>query len=385
MHQPSATAPDVLPGTQAPAPLCGTLPPLLPLPPVPVTPLLPLQWLEQRLLENYQHDFPLTPRPYLTLAQQLGVTEAAVIARFTALQSGGYVSRIGAVFQPNVVGASTLAALAVAPHRLEQVAQLVNRHAEVNHNYAREHRYNLWFVVTAADNRHRDAVLAKIEQDCESGPVLKLPLLEQFHIDLGFTLGFGHAGRQPDATGLAMAPAIPVVSVAPVMPVVPRLLSTSEQTFMATLQDGLPLTPQPYAQLGLPETDALNLLADWRAQGVIKRFGVIVRHHELGFNANAMVVWDIPDSLVADIGRRIAATGAVSLCYRRPRSLPDWPYNLFCMLHGKDRASVELRIAAIVEQHGLASLPHAVLFSHRRYKQCGARYISECNRTPVHG
>lgn len=144
------------------------------------------------------------------------------------------------------------------------------------------------------------------------------------------------------------------------------------------LQDGLPLVPRPYAALGvrigLPETEVIALAQSLQDEGVIKRFGVIVRHHELGYLANAMVVWDVPDDQVAEIGARIARLDYVTLCYRRARCQPQWPYNLYCMIHGRDRAAVLERITHLTEACGLRDWPHEVLFSRRRFKQCGARY-----------
>jgi DNA-binding Lrp family transcriptional regulator len=108
--------------------------------------------------------------------------------------------------------------------------------------------------------------------------------------------------------------------------------------------------------------------------GIIKRLGVVVRHHELGYRANAMVVWDVPDARVEQIGRRLGDIDCVTLCYQRPRRLPDWPYNLFSMVHGQDRDDVLACIGRLVEALGLGDIPHAVLFSGRRFKQRGACY-----------
>jgi DNA-binding Lrp family transcriptional regulator len=110
--------------------------------------------------------------------------------------------------------------------------------------------------------------------------------------------------------------------------------------------------------------------------GVIRRFGVIVRHHELGYRANAMVVWDVPDARVGDAGRTLAGLPFVTLCYRRPRRLPLWPYNMFCMIHGRDRSTVETLVEQTTATAGLEGLPRAVLFSRRRFKQRGARYAA---------
>ncbi len=325
-----------------------------------------LSELEFKLLNDYQRDFPLVAHPFAELARRLSVDEATVLTILKSLQQRGLVSRIGAVFRPNVVGVSALAALAVPVDRLDEVAARVSAYCEVNHNYQREHDFNLWFVATTSTAEKLAALFQDIEAACGSGPVLVLPLLEQFHIDLGFSL----------------APATPhhfqSHSAAP-QEVAAVELSASERALMAVLQKGLPLVSQPFATLGWAEADALALLTRWTATGVIKRFGVVVRHHELGFTANAMVVWNVPDALVSAVGQCVAASQRVSLCYRRPRVLPHWPYNLFCMIHGKDRADVEQRIAILAQSCGLAAYRHEILFSCRRFKQCGARYVAPVN------
>ncbi len=144
--------------------------------------------LERRLLDTYQQGLPLSSTPYADMAQTLGVSEAEVLTTLTHLQQQGAVSRVGAVLRPNTVGVSTLAAMAVPNAELETVAALVSAYPEVNHNYEREHTLNLWFVVTAPDSARLQQVLDEIS--ARSGyVVLPFPLLEDYHIDLGFDLG----------------------------------------------------------------------------------------------------------------------------------------------------------------------------------------------------
>lgn len=154
-----------------------------------------------------------------------------------------------------------------------------------------------------------------------------------------------------------------------------------DRILLAAIQEGLPLVSRPYAEIGrrvgMSETEVIGKLGRWIEAGVIKRLGVVVRHRELGYRANAMVVFDVPDERVGDIGRRLAAFACVTLCYRRPRRGETWPYNLFCMIHGRDRAKVEAQVEALVAVCGLAGLPRAVLFSRRCFKQRGAVYRRE--------
>ncbi|MCU7905394.1 MAG: AsnC family protein [Candidatus Thiodiazotropha sp. (ex Epidulcina cf. delphinae)] len=141
---------------------------------------------------------------------------------------------------------------------------------------------------------------------------------------------------------------------------------------------GLHLTPRPYAviaaALGMTESRVIARLKHLLERGDIRRFGVVVRHRELGYRANAMVVWDVPDERIGEIGRLIGRQTCVTLCYRRPRRPDRWRYNLFCMIHGRSREGVLRNLEKMVEACGLAWIEREVLFSLRRFKQCGARY-----------
>ena len=150
-------------------------------------PAPPLDTLERRLLDEFQRDFPLLEAPFAEIAARLGRDESEVIACLSSLQERGYVSRVGAVFSPRRIGDSVLAALAVPQDRIDAVAEMVTAFEEVNHNYEREHTYNLWFVVTASDQAGVNAVIDRIER--QSGlEALRLPLERSYHIDLGFPL-----------------------------------------------------------------------------------------------------------------------------------------------------------------------------------------------------
>lgn len=154
---------------------------------------------------------------------------------------------------------------------------------------------------------------------------------------------------------------------------------------IAALQNGLPLVPHPYATIGasagMHEAEVIVRLNRMLESGIVKRFGVVVRHHELGYRANAMVVWDVPDERATELGRRLASLDFVTLCYLRARCLPDWPYNLYCMIHGRDRDLVREKIAYLIEACDMTALPHEVLFSLQRFKQRGARYMHPAAET----
>lgn len=157
-------------------------------------------------------------------------------------------------------------------------------------------------------------------------------------------------------------------------------LNATDRRLIGALQDGLPLVERPYQsigeEIGLSEDEVIARIKQLIDSGVFKRFGIVVRHRELGYRANAMVVWDVADKDVAQYGQRMSNYRFVSLCYRRPRILPAWPYNLFCMIHGHDRDEVHKQIDMMIQNERWESVRHEVLFSRRRFKQRGARYIN---------
>lgn len=153
----------------------------------PVSTVTDLTDLDRALIDGYQREFPLTSRPYLEMAESLGVTEAEVLDRLAFLKKKGVMSRAGAVFKARQMGDSSLAAMAIPPADLEKVAERVNAIPEVNHNYERENRLNLWFVITAPSTERLEELVAELERDTGLA-VLLMPMVEEYRIDLAFPL-----------------------------------------------------------------------------------------------------------------------------------------------------------------------------------------------------
>ena len=157
------------------------------------------------------------------------------------------------------------------------------------------------------------------------------------------------------------------------------LQQASIRTLVRALENGLPLSTRPYKdlgdRLGISEQQVIDEISLLQELGIIKRMGVVVRHRKLGYRANAMVVWDIPDELVSEIGCFLGEMSCITLSYRRPRRLPQWPYNLFTMIHAASRQEVQETIGQLIETYALKRFNHAILFSKTCYKQCGAHYI----------
>ncbi len=142
-------------------------------------------------------------------------------------------------------------------------------------------------------------------------------------------------------------------------------------------QDGLPLVPQPYhavaAALGLTSNEVIERMQRMLDAGMIRRIGAVPNHYRLGVRANGMSVWDVDDAVVRSAGAEIGALDFVSHCYRRPRHLPDWPYNLFAMVHGRRRDEVEVQVAEIARLLGPRARRHEILYSTRILKKTGLR------------
>ena len=312
-----------------------------------------------QLIDNWQRDFPLIPRPYQIIADEMGVSEKDVLAQLQRLKTQGILSRIGAVVRPNTASVSTLAALKVPAAKLEHVAALVSAEPGVNHNYLREDEWNLWFVASAPDRPALNELLQTLSR--ESGcPLLDLPLVRAHHIDLGFGLGKGHCLNR--------------------RPLSPLTVETTpeDHALLAALQNGLPLEPRPFAvlatRLGQPEVDIIAQIAHLLQGGVISRFGLVVRHARLGFSANAMLVWDVPREKVDALGELFATQSFVTLCYQRRRARPHWPFNLYCMVHGKERPVVRRQIEQLRQLAKGRFRTQKTLFSSRCFKQRGARF-----------
>lgn len=330
--------------------------------------------LQQDIINNNQKGFPLTSNPYKTIAEQLAkvnieTSEEDVFQAVNNLNSQQVLSRVGPVFDHKKAGASTLAAIAVPEKDLDKIAGIVNQFDQVNHNYGREHTYNLWFVVTASDMVALNSTLANIEL-LTGLPVLVLPMEASYHIDLAFSI---------NVTGVESPVAVLLSNLKEKQSNQAIALTDIEKRALrSVIEKGLPEHLSPYQiiaeQLSLSEQQVIMQITLWQEEGLIRRFGLVIKHRKLGYDANAMVVWNIPNEDIDKVAQRLAKCSPVSLCYQRPRRLPDWPYNLFCMIHGTDRALVLEQIAQITEQLGLESIEKDILFSFKAYKQHGARY-----------
>jgi DNA-binding Lrp family transcriptional regulator len=328
-----------------------------------------LDAVDAALVDGYQSDFPVVERPFHVVGEELGIDESAALERVRRLRDRGIFRRFGAVLNPPVIGSSTLAAVSVPEARFEAVAEIINGYRQVNHNYRRDHEWNMWFVVTAASREKRDSILAEIEERTGCA-VLNLPMLTDYYIDLEFPVVNDDAfARESVAATDASATRISEDATAG--------LSELDAALLVEIQDGFPLSATPYRDIA----DAIDADVDevvaavdrLLAEGCIKRIGCVVNHIVTGFDANCMVVWDIPDDELDVLGESVGEIPYVTLCYHRPRR-PDqgWEYNLFTMIHGREADAVDAKIDELAAEH--LPVDHERLYSTATLKQTGARY-----------
>lgn len=158
-----------------------------------------------------------------------------------------------------------------------------------------------------------------------------------------------------------------------------EVLDAKERALLALLQEGLPLVPEPYQvlgeKIGWSEEEVISKITEWSEKKIIKRFGFVVRHHQMGYRQNAMVVWNIPDDKVDDVGFDLKKQEGVSLCYKRTRREPRWPFNLYCMIHSKEKDWTLKRIKEIKADLSLGEYETKTLIGTKQFKQTGAKYI----------
>ncbi len=325
--------------------------------------------LERTFINRYQGDFPLVERPFALVAQALGTDEAHLIRMVQELLASGLLSRFGPLFDAERLGGRfTLAAMAVPEAEFDRVAAQLAALPEVAHNYRRDHALNMWCVLATPSEELLRQALAHL-QDLTGLEVLDFPKLAEYH--LGFWLQLEADG------GLSMRRWVrsPTASPAP--------LDDLDLALVSATQGGLPLVAAPYDEiarrLGQTPATVLDRLASLLAQGAIRRIGAVPNHYRLGLRGNGMTVWDIEDEAVDRLGAAIGALEGVSHCYRRPRRLPRWPYNLFAMLHGRDRAEVLAAAARVQDLVADHCHGHEVLFSAAVLKKTGLRFQPQEN------
>jgi siroheme decarboxylase len=317
-------------------------------------------------LNRFQGGFPLAARPYHEAAGELGTDEATLIATIRDMLEAGLLTRFGPLWDAERLGGRfTLAAMAVPTADFERVARMLEASPEVAHNYRRDHALNMWFVLATPTQAGLDTAIRRI-QSATGLMVYDFPKLKEYH--LGFWLHLGEDGS------------VGVRRVERERPVDPPTLDSLDRALVAATQAGLPLEPEPFETVARQiESDQATVAARLQClldSGAVRRIGAVPNHYRLGLRGNGMTVWNIEDPEVDALGERIGALGFVSHCYCRPRRLPLWPYNLFAMVHGRDRAEVLAAAAQIEALVAADCRGHRVLFSEAILKKAGLRFAA---------
>lgn len=322
--------------------------------------------LRDRVLNLIQCGFPLCTDPYAAIGEQSGCEPAEAHAIVCRLREERIIRRIGGTFAPHKLGyISVLACARVAAGHLDDVAAFVSAFPGVTHNYERNDAYNLWFTVGAPGQEALQDILGQVAARPGVLALHPLPALRTFKIQVDFKFGEGAADREkivqrPGPDGGAV------------------VLDAADRQLIRAVCGDIGAGRRPFAELAerlaLGEEQILERLSAYLRQGAMRRFGAMLRHQLAGFVANGMSAWDVPDDRVAEVGARIAAVGAVSHCYERPR-FDDWVYNIYGMIHGGDEQACLAVAAGIARETGIGN--YRVLFSSREFKKTSMVYFAE--------
>lgn len=328
------------------------------------------------LLGALQEAVPFAVRPFAEIGKRCGLSEEQTLDRIRALKADKVIRQISAIFDTRSLGyASSLVAAKIAPEKLDDAVAFINSHPGVSHNYLRNHEYNLWYTIAVPPTSRLglEETVDLLHERSGAEATRLLPTLKLFKIGVRF-----------DTEGSAA----PTDKVKPAYTEANRKeagpLTEKEIEFVRLMQRDIDLVPEPFVAvaeaLGLSFTETAAMHERFLASGRMRRFAAVLHHRRAGFGANAMGVWagpqDDPEAL-QKLGETMAGFRAVSHCYLRP-SYPDWPYNLFTMVHGKSAEECEETLAAIAEATGITDR-HA-LYSTQEFKKVRVRYFTDEER-----
>ena len=335
--------------------------------------------LDKRILSLIQTDFPVAGRPFDALAERLGAEADRIARRVSEMRRSDIIRRLGAVFDSRALGYfSTLVAARIPADRLDEVAREVTDLPGVTHNYRREHAYNLWFTLTAESEARIEAILADLRSRTGIDAFFSLPALTVYKIRVNFDLAqSGIKGRKGDRHLFSgTRPSDNAEPTREKVPVPFSPLDDEQKHLVRILQESVPDTAGPFDEvavaIGWPVERVIEQINTWRDAGVIRRFGAVVHHQRLGFRANGMSVYRAAADRIDEVGRRLAERPEISHCYHRP-ALPDFPYALFGMIHGRNEQAVRDLAAELARQNDIDD--HDVLFSTTEYKKASMKYF----------
>jgi siroheme decarboxylase len=324
---------------------------------------------DKQLLNDIQWVFPLVDRPYLEISKRHNMSEDEVMRRIAYMKDMGLIRQINAIFDTRRLGyKSALVAFAVMPDKLESVANEVNKHPGVSHNYERNHDFNMWFTLAVPPYGEMKRDLDRL---ASLDGVIKYRLLP--------TLKLYKIGVRLDMVNDDTEKPKPMDEVKQLNPKKIEI-TENDKHFIRELQKDLKVIPEPFKEMAenlrITTTELFAKAKEYEKNGVMRRFAAILRHRDAGFSANGMVVWQVPDEKIDEIGYKLAAFPQVSHCYRRP-VYSDWRFNLFSMIHARTLEAAE-KIA--VEMSEIVEIKdYRILFSSREFKKERVKYFEERN------
>jgi DNA-binding Lrp family transcriptional regulator len=326
---------------------------------------------DKRLLNILQADFPMASRPYQVLGEPLGLSEKEVIQRLDLLKRQHILRQISAIFDTRSLGyTSSLVAMRIPTDKLEQAAQVVNAHPGVSHNYKRNHAFNLWFTLAVPPASDLKWTAQRLHAMAGADSTRILPTLRLFKIGVQLDMeGKSGSERVESAESGYSDLRRPAAGRAGLTP--------EDIAAIRELQEDFPLIPEPYRpmaeRMGLDEKGLFTLARGLQAKGYLRRIAAVLHHREAGFRANAMGVWVVPPEKTEGVGKVMGSFRGVSHCYLRP-TYPDWPYNVFTMVHGQTAEDCQEVIAAISRATGITE--YALLYSTKQYKKVRLKYFT---------
>jgi siroheme decarboxylase len=321
--------------------------------------------LDRRLLNEIQWVFPLADRPYLEISRRYNISENSVMQRISILKKIGIIRQINAIFDTRRLGyKSALVSFSVSSDKLNHVAELVNKHPGVSHNYERNHEFNMWFTLAVPPNVSMKAELEKMASIDGVKKYRVLPTLKLYKIGVRLDM-VNKDSRKPEPTDVVRSLNAKKFDI-----------TERDKEFIRELQKDLGVTPEPFRELanglGITTSGLFAKAREYEQLGVMRRYAAILRHRDAGFVANGMVVWKVPESKVDEAGSKLAAFPQVSHCYKRP-IYPDWPFNLFSMIHARTLKAAERMAEEMSEFIGIKD--YRILFSLREFKKERVKYF----------
>jgi DNA-binding Lrp family transcriptional regulator len=321
--------------------------------------------LDKQLLNEIQWVFPLTDRPYLEISKRYNISEKDVMQRISYLKQIGLIRQINAIFDTRRLGyKSALIAFAVKPSKVNRVAEQVNKHPGVSHNYERNHEFNMWFTLAVPPYAE---IKTDLDKMASIDGVIKyrvLPTLKLYKIGVRLDM-VNEEVKVPEPTDRVKA-----------LNPLKFNLTERDKEFIRELQKDLKVIPEPFKELadslGITTSQLFAKAKEYEDLGVMRRFAAILRHRDAGFTANGMVVWKVPVLKIDEVGNKLAAYPQVSHCYRRP-IYPDWQFNLFSMIHARTIESAEKIAKQMSESTGIKD--YRILFSLREFKKERVKYF----------